>query len=144
MIKQPGLFPEVIAAVTDENPIVRMRAADVAEKASRSSPMLLVDHKATLLGPVMKIDQQEVQWHLLPMLSRLPLICDEREQAFRFAMQCLDSPSRIVAVEALSAIFALAAGNESMQALAADAAARALDASSAALRARARKLLGGP
>jgi hypothetical protein len=41
----------------DDNPVVRMRAADAVEKASLARPGLLQPHKATILGAVAAIEQ---------------------------------------------------------------------------------------
>jgi hypothetical protein len=118
-----------------------MRAADALEKASRSRPDLLTAHKATLLGSIAEINQQEVRWHLLQILPRLSLTADEQCEWFKRAVQWMQSDSRIVAAEALSALFELARSDESLRAQAVMIAVQALDGPPPALRARARKLL---
>ncbi len=67
----PHLFDACVQAMSDDDPVVRMRAADAVEKASRSRPALLAPHKAALLGAISKINQHEVRWHLLQLLPRL-------------------------------------------------------------------------
>jgi HEAT repeat protein len=137
----PRLFEACVRAISDDDPVVRMRAADAVEKASRSRPALLAAHKAALLGSVADIDQHEVRWHLLQLLPRLALTANEQRAWFQRALQWVRSDRRIVAAEALSALFGLARGDESLRGQAVTIAVQSLDAPSPALRARARKLL---
>jgi hypothetical protein len=127
--------------MSDDDPVVRMRAADAVEKASRSRPALLAAHKTSLLGSIAEINQHEVRWHLLQILPRLSLTADERLEWFKRAVQWVQSDRRIVAAEALSALFGLARSDESLRAQAVTIAIQSLDGPSPALRARARKLL---
>lgn len=134
------LFDALIDALSSDDPVVRMRAADAAEKASRRTPSLLASYKATLLERLAQVEQQEVLWHLLQMLPRFSLTPNERAQGFEVAVRSINHKSRVVAAEALSAMFALA-GSEPLMRKRADATVeQALTSPSAAVRARARKL----
>jgi hypothetical protein len=94
-----------------------------------------------LLGSIAEINQHEVRWHLLQILPRLSLTADERREWFKRAVQWVQSDRRIVAAEALSALFGLARSDESLRAQAVTIAIQSLDGPSPALRARARKLI---
>ena len=48
--KDPGLFPQLIAGLWSEDPLVRMRAADAAEKVTRENHEFLQPYKKELLG----------------------------------------------------------------------------------------------
>lgn len=136
--------PGIAAAVRlmgDDDPVVAMRAADALEKATRNDPALLAPHKGGLLGDLAEDPRQEVRWHLLQMLPRLPLTSAERAEAFAIAVASLSHPSRIVAADALSALFALSAGDGTLGASAVDHAERLTSSPSAAVRSRARRLL---
>jgi hypothetical protein len=139
--ENPALFGATIDAILDADPVIRMRAADAAEKASRGNAALLLPHTATLLGQIAGIDQKEVQWHVLQMLPRLTLTDAERAQAVGIAERLLRGSSRIVAAHALSALFALLEGDAGLRYHAVRLARGLLDAPAAALRARARFLL---
>jgi alpha-beta hydrolase superfamily lysophospholipase len=39
--RNPKLFPQLIAGLWSDDPLVRMRAADAAEKVTRTAPQLL-------------------------------------------------------------------------------------------------------
>src|SRR5271170_7108316 len=71
--QRPGLFPELILGLWSDDPIVRMRAADAAEKVTRENPDLLKPHKRELLGLMAETKEKEVRWHLAAIVPRLPL-----------------------------------------------------------------------
>jgi hypothetical protein len=103
---------ELWALIEDRDPLVRMRAADALEKASRSRPELLLPHKQALLDGRLDDGTPEVRWHLFAMAARLPLSGAEAERL----MFCLDAAlhedsSRIVKVMALQAAADLAAAH---------------------------------
>ena len=47
--KKPGLFKDLIAGLFDEDPVVRMRAADAMEKISLENPQSLQPFKTQLI-----------------------------------------------------------------------------------------------
>ena len=57
VLGEPSLFADVFAGMFVDDPIVRMRAADVVEEVSAKRPELLQPHKRRLIGEVMLIDQ---------------------------------------------------------------------------------------
>src|SRR5690349_23299922 len=69
----PTLFPELIGGLWSEDPLVRMRAGDAAEKVTRKSPELLRPYEKELLGLMAEATEPEVRWHLAVMVPRLPL-----------------------------------------------------------------------
>ena len=66
ILKQPRHFRELIACLWHDDPIVRMRAADAAEKVSAKKPRLLDRRKPELLGLLAETEQIELRWHLAP------------------------------------------------------------------------------
>src|ERR1700683_4880663 len=77
--KSPRLFPELIAGLWSDEPLVRMRAADAAEKVTRTNPALLRPYKKELLGLMSEAKQQELRWHLAAIIPRLTLNARERQ-----------------------------------------------------------------
>jgi hypothetical protein len=71
--KRSGLFPILVECLWDADPMVRARAADAAEKASRNNKSLLQSHKQELLRLLGEATQQELRWHLAVMIPRLPM-----------------------------------------------------------------------
>jgi len=141
LLRHETLFAPTVRLMLDEDPVVRMRSADAAEKASRARQSLLAPHKEALLGDIAAVEQQEVKWHLLQMLPRLDLADGERARAFGIAQAALAHQSRIVQAEALSSLFALAGADPMLAKRACSLAEAATRSSAPAVRARARKLL---
>jgi hypothetical protein len=59
----PALLAELVAAMADDDPVVRMRAADAVEKVTAAHPAWLTPYTAQLLGPIAAFPQQEMRWH---------------------------------------------------------------------------------
>jgi len=141
ILSEPKRFSELIECLWSEDPIVRMRAADAAEKVTVSCPELLKPYKRELLGLLAEAEQIELRWHLAMMVPRLALTRAESERAAAALQHYLEDRSSIVKAFALQGLVDLAGQNPSLR----DAAREALEESSrtgtAAMKARARNLL---
>ncbi|HEY59576.1 MAG TPA: hypothetical protein G4N92_02650 [Anaerolineae bacterium] len=104
----PERFAELFVAISNQDPRVRMRAADAAEKVTDSQPQLLAPFKIKLLNEVATINQQEVRWHVAQMLPRLPFTNQEAQSAFSILSGYLDDKSAIVRTFSLQALTDLA------------------------------------
>ena len=107
----PERFAEIIAGLDDADPVVCVRAADVAEKVSRAHPEWLAPHRTVLLARMATAPDKEVRWHLAQMAPRLPLEERERERVVERLLQWLDDQSRIVQASALTALAELSAND---------------------------------
>lgn len=136
-----ALFDEVFAALFADDPVLRMRAADAVEKASRRHPERLAPHKRDLLGELAAVDQKEVRWHVAQMLPRLVLDPAETQRAVAIVDGFLADGSTIVRVNALEALVELARGDAELEAKARHRVLDALERGAPAEKARARKLL---
>jgi hypothetical protein len=103
-----SLFGAVFQGVFSDDPVVRMRAADVCEKVSVSHPECLRPFRRDLLGRVAAIEQQEVRWHVAQMLPRLDLDAEERACAVEILVAYLDDQSKIVKTFSMQALADLA------------------------------------
>jgi hypothetical protein len=135
------LFEVVFNAMQCGDPVLRMRAADAAEKTSRLRPELLAPYKEQLLNEIAGIDQQEVRWHVAQMIPRLELDAAERERAIAILESYLDDESKIVQVNALQALADLSEGDEQLQRRFFPILTEYAEQGSPALKARVRKLL---
>jgi hypothetical protein len=140
--KKPVLFAQLIKGMNSDDPLVRMRCADAAEKLTIKHPDWLQPHKRALLNTIAKSEQQEVRWHVAQMLPRLKLTSAERRRAVSLMRGYLDDKSKIVRTFALQAMADLSMQDAALQSevieviqlrLAAD--------TSAAVQSRGRKLL---
>lgn len=139
----PTLLAELVAAMGDADPVVRMRAADAVEKATAAHPEWLAPYTAQLLGPLAAVPQQEVRWHVAQLLPRLALDDDRRQVAAGILFGYLDDRSAIVRTCALDALTRLAAGDLELQARVVPALEAALRDGTPAERSRTRRLLAG-
>jgi hypothetical protein len=104
----PSLFPQLISGLWSDNPVVRMRAADAAEKVTRKNPELLQPHKTELLGLLAEATQQELRWHLAALVPRLSLTPKQRRDAILTLERYLEDLSSIVKTFALQGLAELA------------------------------------
>jgi hypothetical protein len=139
--KNPRLFSQLMAGLWSENPLVRMRAADAAEKITRSKPELLRPYKKELLGLMADAEEQELRWHLAAMVPRLPLNAKERQLAASLLNGYSEDRSSIVRTFALQGLADLAVHDPSMRPAVIELLREAARGGTPAMRARSRKLL---
>jgi len=141
VLKQPKLFPQLIASLWHDDPSVCMRAADAAEKVSAQNPHLLERYKPQLLGLLAETEQIELRWHLAQMVPRLKLTAPERKRAAASLRHYLDDRSSIVRTSALQALADLSQDDAPLRIEAKELLEQAIHYGTAAMKARARRLL---
>ena len=103
-----GLFDEVFQGIFHDDPLIRMRSADVVEKVSCKYSFLLEKHKPVILASLDLFVQQEVKWHIALMLSYLELSDEESELVFSKLSEWIkNETSRIVIVNSIQALAAI-------------------------------------
>lgn len=138
----PVRLPELVACLFDDDPNVRMRAADALERVSRVHAAGLAPHVERLLTEAAAIDQTEVRWHLAQTMPRLTLDDDQRRRAAALLTDWFEnSPSRIVKASALQAVVDLAETHPDLRATSADMLGRAMRSDLPSLAERARRIL---
>jgi hypothetical protein len=137
----PELFPELFAGLWSAHPLVRMRAADAAEKVTRRRGELLWPYKKELLGLMTAAQQQELRWHLAIMVPRLPLNAKERRVAIASLKCYLKDRSSIVKTFALQGLADLSQREPSMRSSVVKILREATRSGTPAMKARGRKLL---
>jgi hypothetical protein len=141
VLKEPKLFREVIVCLWHDDPVVRMRVADVAEKVSAQKPRLLDRHKSQLLGLLAETRQIELRWHLAQMIPRLKLTGPERQRSAAALRDYLNDRSSIVRTWSLNALAELSQNESMLRAETKQLLEGALRSGTAAMKARARHLL---
>jgi HEAT repeat protein len=141
VLREPLRFHELIKCLWDENPLVRMRAADAAEKVSVEKPRLLDRYKAELLGMLVETEQIELRWHLAQMVPRLRLTALERQRAVAVLQRYLDDRSSIVKTCALQGLADLAQNDAGLRGMVKQLLEESVQSGTPAMKARARKLL---
>lgn len=139
--KAPRLFPQLIAALWSEDPIVSMRAADAIEKVTRTNPSLLGPHKKELLGLLAEATDKELRWHLAVIVPRLSLSARERQCASSLLQEYLKDRSSIVKTFALQGLTDLSKNDASLKANVQELLRVSARTGTPAMKARSRKLL---
>ncbi|HEY6306198.1 MAG TPA: hypothetical protein VI488_07025 [Candidatus Angelobacter sp.] len=141
VLAHPALFRGLIKGMWDQDAVVRMRAADAAEKASLQKPKLLRPFKAELLGLLAETKEQELRWHLAQMVPRLSLTPAERAHAASILRTYLDDRSSIVKTFAMQGLADLAVADDKLLPATIELLDRLTRSGTPAMRARGRKLL---
>jgi hypothetical protein len=141
IVRDPARFAEIIDGLTDDDPLVRMRCADVAEKVSLLHPDWLQPHKHRLLELAAMSVEKEVRWHLAQMLPRLKVdraeLCRIEEIMFGY----VNDGSRIVKTFAMQALADLVVSDPDLRKKVLPLLQRLVRSGSPAVRARARRLI---
>ena len=106
--KKPDLFKELATGLFDEDPVVRMRAADAMEKLSLENPQSLYPYKTELIRLARQTQQQELRWHTAQMIPRLKLTAREEATVTEIFFDYLNDKSKIVVTFAMQALADLA------------------------------------
>ena len=139
--KNPRLFPALMAGLWSDDSLVRMRAADAAEKITRDERKLLQPYKKELLGLMADTEEQEVRWHLAAIIPRLTLNAKERQLAASLLNSYLEDSSSIVRTFALQGLADLARDDAGMRPAVLEVLRESARNGTLAMKARSRKLL---
>jgi hypothetical protein len=108
VLANPALFGPVFAGLQCEDAVIRMRSADAVEKITAKHPEYLEPVKALLIGPLARLGQKEVRWHIAQMLSRVQWTDSERPQVLDLLFEYLNDDSSIVKTFAMQTLADLA------------------------------------
>jgi len=114
VLRTPALFSDLIAGMLDGDRLVRMRAADAVEKATRMHPEWLQPWKGALLGDVSTLEDKELRWHVAQMLPRLRLTSADKATVVRILLGYLKDQSSIVKTFSMQALADLAEQDEQL------------------------------
>lgn len=139
--KNPKLFPALMTGLSSADPVIRMRAADAAEKVTRRDPQLLWPYRKELLGLMAETEQQQMRWHLALMAPRIASTGQERDAAAAILTGYLDARSSIVKTFALQGLADLARDEPRLRTKVIEILQQANRKGTPAMKARSRKLL---
>lgn len=142
LLGNPALFGEVFRGMKSDDPLVRMRAADVIEKVSKIHPEYLMPYKNELINELTKIEQQEVRWHVALMFTYIELTNAEKTAVIEILLSWLEnSKSKIVKVNALEALARIGHNDKKYRNKVIEILEEAIETGSPAMVARGKKLL---
>jgi len=139
--KTPQLLADVIRGFTHEDPVIRMRCADVAEKVSAAHPEWLQPHKGAVLSFARRAKDKEIRWHMAQILPRLKLSSADRRTAIALMFDYLEDESQIVKTFSMQALFDMSESDAELRARVVPILQNAVANGSPAARSRAKKLL---
>ena len=116
VLADSALFGELLEGMLNDDPLIRMRAADAVEKVTVEHPEYLRPYKKKLIQQVAKIDQQEVRWHAAQLFSRLELSKAERRLVVNILSDYLKDESKIVKTFAMQALADIAGQDAELRA----------------------------
>jgi hypothetical protein len=140
ILKTPALLRDVVRGFTHDDPVIRMRCADVAEKVSAAHPEWLQRHKQALLSFASTVQEKEVRWHMAQMIPRLELSPSEKRRAVALLFKYLEDGSQIVKTFSMQALFEMSAADAKLRARVIPILQGTVHNGSPAVRSRAKKL----
>lgn len=111
VIANPTLFIDLFTGLQSDDAVLRARVADAVEKITARHPEYLHRYKAQLIGPLARVNQKEVRWHVAQMLPRVPWNDSERKRVLEILMEYLSDNSSIVKTCTMQALADLAREN---------------------------------
>jgi hypothetical protein len=108
VLAAPSLFGVLFSGMLADDAVLRARAADAVEKVTRVHPEYLQSRKAALIGPLARLEQKEVRWHVAQMLPRVGWSVPQRRRVLEILAAYLDDPSSLVKTFAMQALAELA------------------------------------
>ena len=135
------LFKPLFECLLEDDPLVRMRAADAIEKITGMRPEFLQPFKSRLLRRVALIDQPEVRWHVAQLIPRLELTKGERKEVVALMDGYLTDKSSIVRTYAMQALADVASKDAFLKPRIVKQLQKLTDEGTPAMQARGRKLL---
>jgi hypothetical protein len=139
--KKPDLFKDLVTGLFEEDPVVRMRAADAMEKLSLDNPKFLQPFKRKLMRLAKVSRQQELRWHIAQMIPRLKLTPKEAATMTEILFGYLNDKSKIVVTFAMQALADLALREAITSTRVIGAIEKLIQTGSPAIQSRGRKLL---
>lgn len=114
VLAHPELFAVLISGIALDDPLLRMRCADAAEKVSARHPEYLRPHKRLFVEDYSRIKQVEVRWHIAAILARLPLTAMEQQRVVETLLSYTNDRSSIVKTVAMQALADIALHDEEL------------------------------
>jgi len=140
-LHKPALVAQLVDAIDDERTVVPHRAANALKKIQRSNPELLHPFTKQILRHALEIEHMHTRWNLTIILGELPLRGRDKALAVDLMFETLASRSALQRAFALTALANYAHIDPTLRARVQPILQRALTDNSAAIRARARKLM---
>ena len=132
---------QLVDAASDSRAVVSVRASNALKKVQERKPELLAPFAGKLVRCALECEELRTRWNLTLIVGELPLRGRDRALGVELMFDALASPSGFLRAFAMQGLLQQADGDGELQARVRVVIERALEDPSAAVRARARKLL---
>ena len=140
-LDSPETLGHLVSALRDDRTVVAIRAANALKKVQAAQPTLLMPHARALLRACAECEDLRTRWNLTIVIGGLPLRGRDKALAVDLLFEALRSESRLLRTFALTGLVNLACADCALRIRVRPIVQHSLEAPSAAMRARARKLL---
>jgi hypothetical protein len=137
----PELIGELVDALRDQRPVVTIRAANALQKVQRAQPDLVAKYSHKLVRAALGCEDLRTRWNLVEVVGGLHLRGTDRALAIDLMFEALGSNSGFLRAFAITGLAEYAREDADLRKRVRTIVEKALEDSSAAVRARARKLV---
>ena len=139
--RDTATLKQLVEAASDSRAVVSIRAANALKKVQEKKPELLAPHAGKLVRCALDCEELRTRWNLTLVVGDLPLRGRDRKLAIDLMFQALTDASGFLRTFAMQGLFNMADGDATLKPRIRTVIEKALEDPSAAVRARARKLL---
>jgi hypothetical protein len=137
----PDVLAELVAAAQDKRAVVTIRAANALKKVQRERPDLLVPFTKKILRAALECEELRTRWNLTRVVGQLPLRGRDRALGIELMFEALGSESGFLRTFAMQGLVDFSADDAALRARVRPIVEEFAANGTAAMRARARKLL---
>jgi hypothetical protein len=135
------VLKELVEAACDSREVVSRRAANALKKVQAARAELLVPYAGRLVRMALDCDELQTRWNLTLVVGELPVKGRDKKLAVELMFEALESQSGFLRTFAMQGLANLAVDDAVLSARVKTVVERALEDSSAAMRARAKRIL---
>jgi hypothetical protein len=137
----PATLKQLVEAASDSRALVSARAANALKKVQEASPALLAPYAGKIIRCALGCEELRTRWNLTLVVGELELKGRDRQLATELMFEALGSDSGFLRTFAMTGLVNLAQEDEKLKPRVREVVQRALEDASAAMRARARRLI---
>lgn len=132
---------QLVEAASDSRAVVSMRAANALKKVQSAKPEALIPHARKLVRCALDCEELRTRWNLTLVVGALPLKGREKKLGIDVMFEAMNSNSAFLRTFAMQGLVNFSDGDDTLRSRARAVVQQALQDDSAAVRARARKLI---
>ena len=137
----PEVLAELVAAAQDKRAVVTIRAANALKKVQQERPELLVPFTKKILRAALECEELRTRWNLTRVVGQLPLRGRDRALGIELMFEALGSESGFLRTFAMQGLVDFSADDAALRSRVRPIVEEFAENGTAAMRARARKLL---